>query len=625
MMIPKDKTKLFKLATIAISIIIILLGGFYLYNYISNGNGNGNGISNSNMKEGFEFTSLYTGEPSPTGTNYVPTQNSKYALSEIQCITANNFGLYALDKKMDVYYYSTATNSWVESYINLNNPIIRDPNYDSSGIICRKSDNILLNASATTLWFYSGGLNGMLKSDCLYYMTLPNDGTISNDSNSPDNLYCLALPLITVRIPPTTTLAPNATAPVSIIDPNAKYPLQPYDYIRLIASNKIVIFALGCYKAQPVNGTPPPTSDIGLYYCLLNNGIPVSNNAENWQYIGLPSGILRDNISHLVVNDSYVFIHTSVINPNGSISYAVYYMPITVKTSNQSYYLSNDINWIQMGSGMTVNILNAISFQSLTVNNDVIWGVQQNNSTNQTVIWWYALYNKTEAPVNNNTYKWKSIGLTRTQGGNTSNVMFTSLDCVLYNNNLIIIGPDSGNGPVDYTIPLLGNYTPSPTGIVGIGGADTPTNTAAAGSGGSGGGSPTISGGGSVPTISGGGSVPTISGAGSGAGGNPSTTKIGGAGGSGSGGGSGGGGSTTATGANGLPLSLLGGLTGSLSLQADGNKNNLNDFLAKNTLIGSNLYVSPMNNPSTYVPPQTQQASRNRNISSSFNPSVEFV
>ena len=151
-MIPKDKTKLFKLATIAISIIVILLGGFYLYNYIRNGNMNGNG----NVKEGFEFTSLYTGEPKPTGTNYMPKQDNDYALNEIQCITANNFGLYALDKKMDVYYYSRDTNSWVVSKINLNNPKIQDPNYDSSGIVCKKSDNLLLNASAITLWFYSG-------------------------------------------------------------------------------------------------------------------------------------------------------------------------------------------------------------------------------------------------------------------------------------------------------------------------------------------------------------------------------------------------------------------------------------------------------------------------------------
>ena len=45
--------------------------------------------------------------------------------------------------------------------------------------------------------------------------------------------------------------------------------------------------------------------------------------------------------------------------------------------------------------------------------------------------------------------------------------------------------------------------------------------------------------------------------------------------------------------------------------------------MAKNTLIGSNIYLSPMNDPSTYTP--SQRKSSNRNITSTFNPSVDIV
>ena len=72
-------------------------------------------------------------------------------------------------------------------------------------------------------------------------------------------------------------------------------------------------------------------------------------------------------------------------------------------------------------------------------------------------------------------------------------------------------------------------------------------------------------------------------------------------------------------------------------LDANGNVNNLNDYMAKNTLIGSNLYISPMNNTGLYVPSQSNQAQQaqqiqrqykfkpsKRKINSSFSPSVDL-
>ena len=63
-------------------------------------------------------------------------------------------------------------------------------------------------------------------------------------------------------------------------------------------------------------------------------------------------------------------------------------------------------------------------------------------------------------------------------------------------------------------------------------------------------------------------------------------------------------------------------------MNATGNTDNLNDFMANNTLIGSNLYISPMNSTELYIPPsqenRNKKENRNRNITSEFNPIVEL-
>ena len=50
--------------------------------------------------------------------------------------------------------------------------------------------------------------------------------------------------------------------------------------------------------------------------------------------------------------------------------------------------------------------------------------------------------------------------------------------------------------------------------------------------------------------------------------------------------------------------------------------------MANNTLIGSNLYISPMNSTELYMPTdqsnKSNKQNRNRNIMSEFNPSVEL-
>ena len=49
----------------------------------------------------------------------------------------------------------------------------------------------------------------------------------------------------------------------------------------------------------------------------------------------------------------------------------------------------------------------------------------------------------------------------------------------------------------------------------------------------------------------------------------------------------------------------------------------LNDLLSKNTVLGNNLYISPMNNQSLYVPPPTTNELKGK-VSSYFFPMVKM-
>ena len=65
-----------------------------------------------------------------------------------------------------------------------------------------------------------------------------------------------------------------------------------------------------------------------------------------------------------------------------------------------------------------------------------------------------------------------------------------------------------------------------------------------------------------------------------------------------------------------------------MTANINGNKHNLNDFISKNNLIGSNVYISPMNNSEMYLPSITGAVTNptlsSRKIISDFFPSVDL-
>ena len=507
-----QKHNILNILFIVIVLIIIILGIFYLYNYIQNKNNiNNNNNNNNNNDNNENFTilqSFFYGEPSPTG-NYIPRPNIKYEFKNMQAVTSNNIGLYILDKNNNINYYSITNNKWVTLQINLDKPTITNPSYDNQSdnqILC-KSDNggYSIYASLSTIWIYVGSVNNINKTNCIYFMNLNMDGSISINTS----LYCLPLPLLTSRIPITTgptttgptTTGPTTTGPTTtrptttqptttqptttqptttrptttiaapaapagqgiwidsfgnqttisndtysrrnfggyntgttqingksymytnpsnypvdafgrvynlILGPDNQHyyyvyliagfenfeqtptlPLQPFDNIRLLAANQNVLFAIGCYDASTAynmsKNAPPSSNDIGIYYYILNNGMPIiptsGSLTDGWKSIGLPPFTFRSNITKIVVNDSNVFIYMSILDT------------VTLKYNNYIYLMliviQNNIitsgNWQLFSTTVKNTKPYGIQFNSLSVNNDIIYiifyFIKKNNIT----------------------------------------------------------------------------------------------------------------------------------------------------------------------------------------------------------------------------------------------------
>ena len=64
-----------------------------------------------------------------------------------------------------------------------------------------------------------------------------------------------------------------------------------------------------------------------------------------------------------------------------------------------------------------------------------------------------------------------------------------------------------------------------------------------------------------------------------------------------------------------------------MMLKGTNNKNNLNDFIAKNTLLGNNLYISPMTQSGIDGDDYNNQfnkPNKNKNIDSTFTPMIKL-
>ena len=628
-----NKQNILRGLLLIIGLIVISLSVFYLYNYLDTSYGN-------NSYETFvAYQPYHIGEPiadtsNTTNTNpLAPIQSNKYYLLNLQTATSNNLAMYAIDTNTTIYYYTPMSNQWTSVKITLNNPSITNPKF-ANKISCNRSDGILLSASTSTLWYYNSSTDNINNINCIYYVSLNSDGSIKPESI----LNCLARPLIDQTIP-TTTSSGTSSGTTTTKSPITTQPSQFYDEIKFIAANQNILFALGCNTtATPTN----PNNSI-LYYCALKNGIPSSNDATNWSYFNLPAGIYQIDIKKILVNDSHLFIYTTkyVTDSSGKTTFTsyIYYKPIKIQNN-----IIGIEPWVQFISYGNQPVSNA-PFNTLTVNNDVIWCFDNN-----ALLWWCPLKNGTEAPQTDITYQWKSINM---RNPNVALTMNSILNLVLYSNMLVILNnTTTTNGYINlygsftpkpsgtYVYSYITQYTPTGTGTTTttpIGTSTTPTGTSTTPTGTST--TPTGTPTGTTTAPTGTTTAPT----GTTTAPTGTTTAPTGT-------------TTAPTGTTTAPTGTTTAPTGtttttfpsgtgtgtgttttrssntnpSATLYLNGNMNppvymndSLNDLMSKNTLLGNNLYISPMNNQSLYVPPPTTNELKGK-VSSYFFPMVKM-
>ena len=427
--------KTIKYILLTFSIIVILLGLFYLYNYL-----------NGSLNEGFATPDL-PGVPydnhdiTGPNTEYIPTS------VPISNLISSPSALFAIDVDTNIYQYLISSKQWDvlpivkgqaaanQKAISLLTPTPTNPIFETdttSDSVCKGRKPNLCSVSRKALWLYNSTFNSRDRVDCLYYTKLGSNGFIPLSGAT---FQCLQLPKKDVVVPSTTQA-------------NTK-PAQNFDNLRLIAANDNILFAMGCGYA-----------DDKLYYCILNSdGVPASANEDNWKVCPLPTGVARNDISNICVNDACVFFNFINSDNNG-----IYYSPISVSsgTLTPSWKIMIDRSKLPL-SDSTTNV----DYDSLTVNNDIIWFKITTGFSIRTELWYCPL--KDKMPLENDpVYKWDKI--TVKYRGSDANIGFNKL--VMYNNKLILA--NFGNigyntvinikpSTIVFSSPTAGSSTPTTT------------------------------------------------------------------------------------------------------------------------------------------------------------------
>ena len=437
-----------KYILITVSILVILLGLFYLHNYLNNGS-----------TEGFATPDL---PGVPYDNHNITGPNTKYIPSGVPVnnMISSTGALFAIDNDTNIHQYLISSGLWdrlpivkgqataIQKAISLITPTPTNPIFEtdtSSDSVCKGRKPNLCTVSNRTFWLYNSTYNNQDRVDCLYYLKLGTNGFIPTSGAT---FQCLQLPKKDIVVPSTTQA-------------NTKPP-QNFDSLRLIAANDNILFAMGCGY-----------SDDKLYYCILNSdGVPATGDEDNWKVCPLPTGIAKNDISNICVNDACVFFNFINSDNNG-----IYYSPITVSNGilTPSWKIMIDRSKLPL-SDSTTNM----DYDLMTVNNDIIWLKITNGFSIRTELWYCPL--KDKMPLENDpVYKWDKI-IVKYQGAD-ANLAFNKI--VLYNNKLILanFGNMNYNTVVDikptnivYSSPTAGSG-PTPTGTGTTTTTPTPTGT----------------------------------------------------------------------------------------------------------------------------------------------------
>jgi hypothetical protein len=606
----KNQTTRILLLTLGVLLIAITL--YCFYKYLSN--------STNTIEKFYTYQAVYTGDPMSNNINNYGVVTTNYTIicstsnpdsSQLvlltQNATNNNIAIctYIPNNKKFHCVFADTNNISGKTNFNKINPTTTMP-ATINNITCNNNNGgYLLSLNSSTIFYYNQNINNQNKVNCLYYYpNITNIPNIPKNTNTNDELFCLALPSITL-----TNTTPNTT------DSSGKINL-PYDKLRLLCANDNIIFAMGCTN--------------NLYYYPLTNKVP-SNNLS-WVRIECP--VDPSTVLQIAINEKTVFIYARDTPANTKIMYSV------ISLSENTLSLSSWNNWM-VGTTLTNNpIAPPNQLQKLTANNNVMWAVTTNlsGSSVKVKLWWCPLKNKAPeiSSQSTNPYIWKSVDI--------SGITNSIIDMCVYSDILIIY---TGNQKL-ISIPLYNSsrtVTTSASGTATTTAATQTSTTVASAVDAAASGNPATTSAVSTGTSGSGTSGSGTSGSGtSGSGTSGSGTSGSGTSGSGTSGsgtsGSGTSGSGTAT------TSRSGSGTATTSRSGSGtsgndtttsnsslfgmfgindnynNRDNLNDFLSNSSILGNNLYISPMNNSELYNPTKPQIKSK---ISSSFFPLVKIA
>jgi hypothetical protein len=357
--------------------------------------------------------------------------------------------------------------------------------------------------------------------------------------------------------------------------------------------------------------------DGSMYYCKLDtDGTPTMTNSSYWNVVDKDINYVDLKLMKANSNTLFIVQSEQPSETQTALSNKIHYFPI------------NNTNTV-LGTMNTMLLNDNPIIDDIAVNNDVIWITDNNisNNNNTLQLFWSILENSTFKADPN----WQSIN---SPHGNSI------IDMTIFNNNLLILGGNlyyielydpSITTQATTTRPITSGTTqPNTTGITTttISGT-TQANTT---------GITTTTSGTTKPITSGTTTTGPIN--------NPSSTSrvdflLGLS-------ESNPGDKSTTTKPNELSSMLpsgvsvndvLNGLSNNI-ITPENNLNNINDFLANNTMFGNNLYISPMNNfpgptgnqsslvAGLNVNPdqiQVQNGTTKRKISSMFFPMVKMI
>jgi hypothetical protein len=282
---------------------------------------------------------------------------------------------YDLKNKMWDCIYTDSKDAGDNIAFDKINPSTTLPAMDKNSVICTKDSSTLIANNKQAIFFYNEPYNTQNNLNCLYYWSLASEN---------NNFICLALPTINT---PITTSARNNLPPLS------------YDKMNFICANDQVLLGISCsnilYNIKLDSNTNAPAD--GATWSPIN--ISVSSipnfNLKNITYLGM-----NDNAVCMYYKDytnPAALLYSPIITSNDALTLSLAILPVNLYTPNTTGAARSGLN----------NISSIPNFYSrgFSLNNNILFGLEMPDSSRNINLWWCSL-----SPTNPPNWQRMSIG-----------------------------------------------------------------------------------------------------------------------------------------------------------------------------------------------------------------------